>query len=262
MVRISARCSTLLMVCLPTITVLADFNAYENSRHTLGGVNKAGVVAPFASRWVGQALNLSPASPSLSITGIDAAFYFEGNRQYSAGEVRLRVRIYDTFNPVGSLVFSNLISEEIVLSQTAFSGSLPGFSPANYPVGLSPNTPYWKFNNPVTVSALGAIGIAYTFEAFNGSAWVSDPGLYAISYGSIAAPTVGSTAMTQGTGLFRSSVSSPTPGNFAPTDYENPTFANPGAFGGLDVRIWTAVPAPSSFGLLAVAGALSSRRRR
>lgn len=263
MTCIAVRMPVLIAICLPTATVLADFVAYEHSRHVLGGGNKAGVVTAFPAKWVGQALNLSPATPSLAITGIDAGLHFEGNRHYNAGEVRIRVRIYDTFIPAGPLVFSNLISEEVVVSQTAFTGALPGFSPANYPVGLTPNTPYWKFNSTVQVSSFGAIGIAYTFETLQGGVWASDPALCALSYGSVALPTVGSSAMAQGTGLFRSSISSPTWGNFEPTDYQNPTFADPGAFGGLDVRIWTAVPVPSSFGLLvAAASALTVRRRR
>ncbi|MBX3389134.1 MAG: hypothetical protein KF691_06725 [Phycisphaeraceae bacterium] len=252
-----------LACCLISPAVsLADFNAYENSRHTLGGSNKPGVVAPYSLKWIGQALNLSTASPSRSITGVDAGFYFEGIRQFNAGEVRLRVRVYDTFTPSSSLVFSNLVSEEVVLSQTAFTGAAPGFSPARYPVGLSPNTPYWKFKIPVTVSSLGPIGIAYTFETLSGGVWSSDPGLYAIGYGSLAGPTVGSTAMTQGTGVFRTSIASANPGNFAPSEYENPTFADPGAFGGMDVRVWTAVPSPSGFALFIATSAFASRRKR
>ncbi len=78
----------------------ADFNAYENSRHPLTGLNKPGVHASFGSEWIGQAINLSPASPSLHITGIDAAFYFSGGRHYNAGEVRIRVRLYDVVTVV------------------------------------------------------------------------------------------------------------------------------------------------------------------
>ena len=100
------------------------------------------------------------------------------------------------------------------------------------------------------------------YRQFSGGFRISDSGLYAISYGSLAGPTVGSTAMTQGTGLFRSSIGSATPGNFAPSDDENPTFADPCAFGGMDVRVWTAVPSPSGFALFLMTGALASRRRR
>jgi len=241
--------------------VHADFNAYENSRHPLTGLNKPGVHASFGSEWIGQAINLSPASPSLQITGIDAAFYFTGTKHYNAGEVRIRVRLYDTFTPSSASVFSNLRSEQIVLSTSGFTGAPSGFSPANYPVGATANTPYWKFTTPVAVPAFGPIGIAYTFETLVNGTWASDANLAAISFGDLHGPTSGSTAMSQGTGFFHASIQSATPGNFAPSDYTNATFANPGSFSGLDMRVWTAVPTPAT-GTLALFGVLFACRRR
>ena len=240
----------------------ADFNAYENSRHPLTGLNKPGVHASFGSEWIGQAINLSPASPSLHITGIDAAFYFSGGRHYNAGEVRIRVRLYDAFTPSSASVFSNFLSEQIVLSTSGFTGAASGFSPANYPVGATANTPYWKFTTPVAVSAFGPIGIAYTFETLANGNWASDPNLAAISFGDLHGPTSGSTAMSQGTGFYHASLQSATPGNFAPSDYANRTFADPGSFSGLDVRVWTAVPTPGTFALIAGGGFVIARRRR
>ncbi|MBS0191320.1 MAG: hypothetical protein U0573_09660 [Phycisphaerales bacterium] len=103
-----SHCLSAAALCSMTVGALADFNAYENSRHTLAGANKPGAVATFNSEWVGQALYLSPATPSLTITGVDAAFSLFGTSPIAAGNYRLRIRIYGGFQSAGSPVFSSL----------------------------------------------------------------------------------------------------------------------------------------------------------
>ena len=135
----------------------------------------------------------------------------------------------------------------------------------HYLTGSTPNTPYWKLAAPVTVSSLGPIGIACIFEVFDGANWAVDSHLRSVGYGNITGPTVGSTAMPGGTGLYHRTLSaSPSmPGNFDPGDYQHFGFSDPTAFRGIDLQVWTAdVPATSTTGLLIAAGLFAARRNR
>lgn len=235
----------------------ADYLAYDNARFQNGNF-VAGQSAISGNAWVGQSLTLMPSTPSLSITGIDAPVACIGSEPGPAGGAwRLRVRIYDSYSSSGTPVFGNLVSEQFVVA--ASGGLAPGFIHAL--PSSTPNTPFWMFASPVTVSTLGPIGVSYIFESFDGTAWASSTTLQTVAFANNTGPLVGSTNMPGGKGYYqRSSSALPSmPGNFEAANQLN---ISGWSFNGLDLRVWTAVPTPGSLALVAFSGVIVARRRR
>lgn len=233
----------------------ADHLAFDNYRRDLSYAIRPGAGVLASNRWVGQAINLDPASPSLTITGFDVPVTHTSSSAtpISASNLRLRVRIYDTHNPSGSPVFGSLLSDQTIASPL---GTAPGFI-MHLPFTSSP---HFALPTPVTVTGLTTVGIAMIWEVNHGAGWVVDPTVPVAGFVSAAAPTVGSTAMPVADGLYLRHLAAGAPfGNFNPSDLA--TYGD-AANAGIDMRVFVAVPAPGATGLLALAGLAAGRRRR
>lgn len=236
-------------------TAVADHLAFDNYRYDLSSAPRSGGgIVPF-ERWVGQAINLDPASPSLTITGLDVPIgHFNSlAAPISPSNLRLRVRIFDAHNGSDSPVFSSLLSEQTIFSPVA---STPG-SVNHLPfVGV----PHFALPTPVMVTGLTTVGIAMIFEVNHGAGWIVDPAVPVLGFSSAPGPTVGSTAMPVANGLYMRHLAAGAPfGNFNPTDMHT----TPGAaHASLDMRVFVAVPSPGALAILGMAGLAASRRRR
>lgn len=233
----------------------ADHLAFDYYRRDLSFNTRPGAGILPSERWVGQAINLDPASPSLSITGFDVpvAHATSSGAPISASNLRLRVRIYDAHVASASPVFGSLLSEQTITSPI---GTAPGF----YLHLPFTSAPHFALPSPVTVTGLTTVGIAMIFEVFNGTGWVVDPTVPLVGFASTPGPTVGSTAMPVANGLYMRHLAAGAPfGNFNPTDMNTiPGQAN----AGIDMRVFVAVPAPGTALLLGFAGMAGARRRR
>lgn len=238
-----------------TAAASADHLAFDNYRRDLSFAVRPGAGVLASNRWVGQAINLDPASPSLTITGFDVPVSHASSSAapISASNLRLRVRIYDTHNASGSPVFGSLLSDQTITSPL---GTAPGFT-MHLPFT---SFPHFALPTPVTVTGLTTVGIAMIWEVNHGAGWVVDPTVPVDGFVSAATPTVGSSAMPVADGLYLRHLAAGAPfGNFNPSDLA--TYGG-AANAGIDMHVFVAVPAPGATGLLTLAGLAAARRRR
>ena len=264
------RLALLLLWLGTAVPVCADVIAFDHMRvrsafspggsgFTIGGMGLP------ASSWLGQAVTLSAAGggppASRTITGFDVPLALMSGPDLGASEIRLRVRIYDTYSAGAGPVFGSLLSEQTIASRdSAISGFWLGLT-------LATPDPAWALATPVTVSSAGPIGIAMSLEWFNGSAWVDNPNLRLSTFSTPTGPIVGSSAMPGGTGTYIRAKGASMPGNFNPADLSLLGASVPNPMVGMDMRIWVdegpVIPLPSAAGLGALGlVVLGARRRR
>lgn len=231
--------------------VAADVVAFDNYRLTPSGLRPGGSVFN-TSRWAGQAINLDAGAPSQTITGFDVpVLHSAAGSGLLPGQLRLRVRVYDTYSSSSSPVFGSLLGEQTIVAPYGTVAGTVHYTPWT-------GSPQLVLPTPITVSGLSSIGIAMIYEVNTGGGWIVDPTIMTVGLAAATGPTVGSTAMPLSSTYYLRHLAAGAPfGNFNPSDLYTPG----SAFAGIDMRVWV-VPTPGALALLGLGGLMAGRRRR
>lgn len=180
---------------------------------------------------VGQPVGLNPATPTLTIVGLDAGLS-AANLGLAQGQWRIKLRVWGGYNPSANPVFSNLLSEQTLISQFAIGAGSGTW-------GSLASGSGWTLASPVTVPTINPIGITYAFEQWDGSDWVTTTNTmpWTIVSSNGGGPSSGVNAMPTGKGWYQLSSTQPfASGNFAPSDAK--ATATTG-YSGLSMRLYT-----------------------